>query len=309
MDERPGERYDYHLRLHLSLNGWTGGQFSAWRAAMGIAIAWGALSRLAHAPAVVDAIALAAGGALAIGWRAREWAIALAAALIARSFNSGTWASSAPALVALLLLALAPRAPYGSWDARGRVDAGGGWRLPRWNHWTARAAALAALALVAAGQARPLDALWPVLLALDPAWLPPQRARRQEHLLYDGTCGLCHRFVRFVLAEDRRAAFRFAPLAGATSAARITGERADLPDSVVVLADDGRLLVRSRAVFHTLGRLGGLWRALAGVLELVPRPIADFAYDRVAAVRHRLFARPQDACPMAPAALAERFDP
>jgi predicted DCC family thiol-disulfide oxidoreductase YuxK len=62
-------------------------------------------------------------------------------------------------------------------------------------------------------------------------------------------------------------------------------------------------------VFLAMRRLGGLWRALAAALALVPRPLADFAYDGVAALRHRLFARPRDACPLAPAALSERFDP
>jgi hypothetical protein len=31
-------------------------------------------------------------------------------------------------------------------------------------------------------------------------------------LLYDGVCGLCNRFVQFILHRDRRATFRFASL-------------------------------------------------------------------------------------------------
>jgi len=38
----------------------------------------------------------------------------------------------------------------------------------------------------------------------DPAWIPSPRAQGQT-IFFDGTCGLCHGFVRFVLREDRSA--------------------------------------------------------------------------------------------------------
>jgi predicted DCC family thiol-disulfide oxidoreductase YuxK len=132
-----------------------------------------------------------------------------------------------------------------------------------------------------------------------------------ERIFYDGDCGLCHRWVLFVLARERgRELFRFAPLAGPTFAAEVRPEeRTGLPDSVVVRGADGRLLVRSNAVLHVLARVGGPWRALAALARLVPRALRDWAYDRVAAARKRLFAKPADACPLVPRDLARRFDP
>ena len=41
----------------------------------------------------------------------------------------------------------------------------------------------------------------------------------------------------------------------------------------------------------------------------VPNVLADIAYDGVAAVRHRLFTRPTDACPILPPALRSRMLP
>lgn len=148
------------------------------------------------------------------------------------------------------------------------------------------------------------------LFTFDPAWIPP-RAAAGDRLFYDGSCGLCHRFVRFVLAEDRSgSAFRFAPLQGETFAATVPAERrSGLPDSVIVRTEEGRLLVRSAAAVHVLARLGGLWRILARGLWLVPRPLRDLGYDLVASVRRRLFERPSDACPLAPPTLAARLDP
>jgi predicted DCC family thiol-disulfide oxidoreductase YuxK len=130
-----------------------------------------------------------------------------------------------------------------------------------------------------------------------------------EILFYDGSCGLCHRAVRFLLWADREGrAFRFAPLGGSTFEARIPpSERRGLPDSMVLRTADGALLTRSAGALHVLRRLGGGWRVLAFLFGLVPRPLRDAAYDFVARVRLRLFARPDDACPVVPPPLRTRF--
>jgi predicted DCC family thiol-disulfide oxidoreductase YuxK len=147
------------------------------------------------------------------------------------------------------------------------------------------------------------------LFTFDPAWVRAEEAKGQERVFYDGSCGLCHRFVRFVLSEDARAVFRFAPLQGdAFTEAVPEDRRAGLPDSVVVLTAEGVLLVRSDAALHVLRRLGGLWRVLAIVGGVVPRVMRDRVYDGVAAVRKKLFAPPPDACPILPAPLRARFD-
>jgi len=129
-------------------------------------------------------------------------------------------------------------------------------------------------------------------------------------MFYDGHCGLCHRAVRFVLAEDREGKlFRFAPLQGETFQRLVAAEqRKTLPDSVVVLTADGRLLVRSEAFLHILRRLGGWWKILAAIMNVVPRPVRDAVYDFVARVRFRIFGRREEVCPVMPPELRARFD-
>jgi predicted DCC family thiol-disulfide oxidoreductase YuxK len=82
-----------------------------------------------------------------------------------------------------------------------------------------------------------------------------------------------------------------------------------LPDSVVVLSSDGLLLARSNAVIYLFGRLGGGWRALAGIMRVIPRPVRDAAYDFIARVRYRIFGRRDDVCPIVPPRERLRFDP
>ena len=131
-----------------------------------------------------------------------------------------------------------------------------------------------------------------------------------EHLFYDGDCGVCHWSVEFVAQRDDGSRFRFAPLGGMTFEEQVSAtDRAELPDSIVVLTHDDRLLLRSSAGAHILRRLGGVWWLLGTLLSWVPRPLRDWGYDRVAANRYRLAKSPDGTCPLVPPALRARFDP
>lgn len=141
----------------------------------------------------------------------------------------------------------------------------------------------------------------------DPAWIRGRDAEATETIFYDGTCGLCHRSVRFVLAEDLRGtAFRFSPLGSELFLAEI-GDRPDLPDSVIVLTGDRKVLVKSEAFIRILVRLGGLWRVIGTLFALIPRGLRDVGYDFVARIRYRIFGRAKDACPLLPPDLRARF--
>ncbi len=297
---------------------WTGGQYSVWRALLAVTLA----IPLDHAitdwklrvPAALLCLALALG-----------FFDQIAAFLLALAWwgsRSGFHAPVAPSVwtVSLLLLlhAVTHGSPYGAVRARGRVDPAGGWILPRWNFAARRLLVLAAAAssigaIVARGQFEIPTGLAAALLlsAFDPGWIPPLRSEAPTRVFYDGTCGLCHRFVRFLLAEDREGRdFRFAPLQGPTfQAAFPAAVRESLPDSIVVQDDQGIARIRSVAVLHALDRLGGGWRAVAVISRLVPRPMRDLVYDGFARVRRGIFAKPPDVCPIVPAHLARRFDP
>jgi predicted DCC family thiol-disulfide oxidoreductase YuxK len=131
-----------------------------------------------------------------------------------------------------------------------------------------------------------------------------------ERIFYDGPCGLCQRFVRFVIQRDRAGVkFRFAPLHGSTFESVVPIERrAALPDSMVVLTSDDRLLIRSNGVIHVLRRLGGFWKVIAVATSIIPRPIRDAGYDFIMRIRYRIFGRLDNVCPVTPPELRARFD-
>jgi predicted DCC family thiol-disulfide oxidoreductase YuxK len=127
-------------------------------------------------------------------------------------------------------------------------------------------------------------------------------------LLYDGLCPLCNGWVRFLLARDKAGKLRFAPLQGSSAAALLAelGPGGERPDSVV-LALDGRLLLRSEAVLRIGRLLGGPWAALAGLGRWVPAWARDALYDQVAKRRKSLGA--YAACPLPPPEWGGRFLP
>lgn len=131
-----------------------------------------------------------------------------------------------------------------------------------------------------------------------------------ERIFYDGPCGLCQRFVRFVVQRDRAGTkFRFAPLQGPTFESLVPVERrAPLPDSMVVLTSDDRLLIRSDGVIHVLRRLGGFWKFIAVAIFIIPRPLRDAVYDFVIRIRYRIFGGVDNVCPVTPPELRARFD-
>ncbi len=138
----------------------------------------------------------------------------------------------------------------------------------------------------------------------------PQGLRKPDLLFYDGGCGLCHRAVRFLVARDRRGAFRFAPLGGETFLRTVGPEaRVGLPDSLVVATSGGRLLTRSGAVLHLLRGLGGGWGLVGRVAAILPPRWVDGLYEAVARHRGGWFRAPDQACPRLPGDQRARFDP
>src|ERR1700693_139433 len=100
-------------------------------------------------------------------------------------------------------------------------------------------------------------------------------------LLYDGVCGLCNRLVQFILRRDRKAIFRFASLQSPFSArilARHGARPTDLDTVYVVLNHElpgESLLSRSAAAIFVLQQLGGLCRAAAFLVQLLPKSLRD----------------------------------
>jgi predicted DCC family thiol-disulfide oxidoreductase YuxK len=237
------------------------------------------------------------GGAVAslfflIGWYDRLAAVVMLCVLVLLGDPSTILAGWL--LVAHLLL---PPAPFWSWAARGRVDPRGNWSMPPWLFavsWIVMIGAYVYGFRYGFGELG-FGMVLLHLLNFNPAWIPRHTPAATDRVLYDGSCGLCHRSVRLLIAEDvSGTSFVYVPQEGGGS-------------TVIVETADGRTLTHTAAVIHLLHRLGGFWRLTALVFTLVPRVLRDAAYDLVARVRYRIFGKTKDACPLMPPDLRSRF--
>jgi predicted DCC family thiol-disulfide oxidoreductase YuxK len=124
-------------------------------------------------------------------------------------------------------------------------------------------------------------------------------------ILFDGVCLFCSRWVRFVLTRDESRRFSFATLQspyGRAVAGQIGVEADDPETNVVVLG--GQAMFKSDAAIGVLSALPGYgW---ARVLKLAPKPLRDFAYDRIARNRYRFFGK-SEACFLPSAVDRTRF--
>jgi predicted DCC family thiol-disulfide oxidoreductase YuxK len=106
-------------------------------------------------------------------------------------------------------------------------------------------------------------------------------------VVYDADCGVCQASVEWIRKRDRRGVFQFV---GNDAAELPAGVSREETEHTLVVLDGGGKHVRSQGVARVLRELRG-WSTAAALLR-VPgvRQIADVAYDRFAANRHRVSA-------------------
>ena len=119
----------------------------------------------------------------------------------------------------------------------------------------------------------------------------PEREQNRPTVVYDGLCHLCSSSVAWIARrlDDR---VRFVPVQSAEGADALKAAGLDALDPTSFLfVDDGRSLQKSAAIIAVLELVGGGWKPAALVLGLLPRSVADTAYDWIAAHRYKWFGK------------------
>jgi predicted DCC family thiol-disulfide oxidoreductase YuxK len=110
-------------------------------------------------------------------------------------------------------------------------------------------------------------------------------------VIFDGVCNLCARSVQFILRHESEPRFIFAPLQSPAGARLLTSHGFSAQDvGSFVLISEGRVYTRSAAALRITRHLKGAWRLLR-ILWVIPRPLRDFLYDRVAKNRYSWFGK------------------
>lgn len=114
-------------------------------------------------------------------------------------------------------------------------------------------------------------------------------------ILFDGVCKLCNAWSRFLIRFDRKMIFKLASVQSPEGQAILRWH--GLPTDTfqtMLLIEGPRAFTRSTAFVRVMARLPFPWFLFAGTW-LIPRPIRDWLYDRIARHRYALFGR-YDSC-------------
>lgn len=107
-------------------------------------------------------------------------------------------------------------------------------------------------------------------------------------ILFDGVCGWCTGWVRFLIKRDSQKQFQFAPLQSPFGQQLLSTYHLSQENfsTFVVITPDGYLL-KSTATLQIMRHLGGYWRLLY-IFILLPQSLRDRVYDVIARNRYQL---------------------
>ncbi|WP_108879984.1 DCC1-like thiol-disulfide oxidoreductase family protein [Anderseniella sp. Alg231-50] len=124
--------------------------------------------------------------------------------------------------------------------------------------------------------------------------------------LFDGVCVLCNGAVQYTLKHEKEPLIRFVSIQSVEGRQLAVQHGLDPDDPQSFLfVENGKALARSDGVLALARHLDGPARLISWC-RFLPKPLRDFAYDRIARNRYRLFGRKSE-CPIPDAGIRHRF--
>lgn len=121
--------------------------------------------------------------------------------------------------------------------------------------------------------------------------LAPNVNKNDKVILFDGVCKLCSGWARFIIRFDKKRKFKLATVQS-NEGQRILAFY-NLPVDhydTMLFIDDEKLHTQSSAFIYVVKSLPFPWPLLT-LFWLIPKPIRDWLYDRIALNRYFLFGR------------------
>ncbi|GGB41135.1 thiol-disulfide oxidoreductase DCC family protein [Fictibacillus barbaricus] len=125
-------------------------------------------------------------------------------------------------------------------------------------------------------------------------------------LLFDGVCNLCDGSVKFILRNEKNSDLKFAAIQSEAGQKLLSQKSID-PEQIdsVILIKGGKVYTESDAVLNVTKFLRFPY-SLCNILRIVPKPVRNFFYKKVASNRYRWFGK-RDSCMMPTPNLKNRF--
>ncbi|MFL5811831.1 MAG: thiol-disulfide oxidoreductase DCC family protein [Flavisolibacter sp.] len=125
-------------------------------------------------------------------------------------------------------------------------------------------------------------------------------------ILFDGVCNFCNAAINFVLKQDKKGIFRFAPLQSEVGQELLKQYNLSTKDfDSFVLIDEGKVYKKSTASLRVMNKLPWYWKE-AQILRVVPTFLRDAIYDFVAKHRYKWFGK-KEQCMVPTPEMRSRF--
>jgi predicted DCC family thiol-disulfide oxidoreductase YuxK len=139
----------------------------------------------------------------------------------------------------------------------------------------------------------------------------------KEHpvILFDGVCNFCNGAINFVLKQDKKGIFRFAPLQSEAGQKLLQQYNLSTKDfDSFVLIDDarpddpvgrGKVYKKSSASLQVMNKLPWYWKEMQ-ILRIIPTIFRDAIYDFIARNRYKWFGK-KEQCMIPTPEIRSRF--
>ncbi|MEE9437554.1 MAG: DCC1-like thiol-disulfide oxidoreductase family protein [Saprospiraceae bacterium] len=122
----------------------------------------------------------------------------------------------------------------------------------------------------------------------DGRWFSP-KSKQSGIVFFDGVCGLCNKFIDFLIKEDLHNTMQFAPLQGETAKDRLTNNDMEVIDTIIFISDN-KVYKKSKGAILAIAGMGGFWKLILMFL-IIPNFIRDTIYSYIASNRYEWFGK------------------
>ncbi|WP_413790323.1 thiol-disulfide oxidoreductase DCC family protein [Bacillus thuringiensis] len=109
-------------------------------------------------------------------------------------------------------------------------------------------------------------------------------------ILFDGDCNLCNQSVQFIIKRDPKGYFKFASRQSSIGIQLLDQYNISKTIDSVILIDNNKAYTESDAILNICKYLKGSCKLLF-ILLIIPRPIRNLYYKKVAENRYKWFGK------------------
>ncbi|WP_352311053.1 DCC1-like thiol-disulfide oxidoreductase family protein [Psychrobacter sp. W2-37-MNA-CIBAN-0211] len=121
--------------------------------------------------------------------------------------------------------------------------------------------------------------------------LPPNVSVLDKVILFDGVCKLCNVWSNFILKYDSKQFFKLCSVQSEEGQEILLyfGLPTDSYETMLYVGGN-HSFQKSDAFFQVMAKLGYPWKGVC-IFKIIPTPVRDWIYDRIALNRYRLFGK------------------